>query len=550
MVLIGKIISNNITCLLFKMRGDTLNVFMACPYHVIKPNDFKIKIQILGNEISPVTPAKFATVLLFPVQHIFLNLALGVIQEPEIINDVFFLRESCYFTYNANIYENINSNANILSSNKSGGVISLPAKITDINYELGMLENIELTHKMPFPGGFIKIDREADIGLSGSILVNNNNVIGLIVISSSISNYDTSWCLATDMFYLYPHIVQCTTAIHKFTNNNPIKLELLKNYNTFQTLNDDLLPIVNHLGGSFIFNQISNFNPIKNLTIIDIHNYMLVNNCLLTQENISNSISIKTTLNTNHEFMNYFFEKQQNSQVQIISAKYYDKFTKEWIMIDFENDPILSNILDWCFRGDPLASLYLTVNTRTLNNDGTITISKPVLFTFFSSPTVDTIYNTDYPRTTIQIPSPYFNKMNSKMIMNSFGLNRYIHLNWLNYDKYAKQNADITLFFENNEKTISEKNKNILNKFFTMNGKQFNDICITGHTDSIGCNKNCAENRRAYAKFGYHRANETLECLKRIGVKSNKFRVCSSDYSEPFNNLNHNLNRRVSIYLS
>ena len=87
-------------------------------------------------------------------------------------------------------------------------------------------------------------------------------------------------------------------------------------------------------------------------------------------------------------------------------------------------------MLDWCFRGDPLASLYLTVDTRTLNNNGTVSISTPISFTFVSSPTVDIIFNKTYPRTTMQIPSPFFNKNNSLMtLMNSFGL--YFQLKWL-----------------------------------------------------------------------------------------------------------------------
>jgi hypothetical protein len=445
MVLIGKIMTTNTTCLLFKMPGDTLNVFMACPYHVINPNDFKTKIQILGNENIAISAPLYVTAVLFPVQHTFLDFALGLIQDPEVINNyvdiykVNKLRELSFLTYNDNVYENVNVTANILYATKSGLVSSLSTKIIDINYELGMLENIELIHKMPFPGGFIKTDQEADPGLSGSILVINNNVVGMIVLSSSISenndthtccNDKTSLCLATDMFYLYPHIVQCTTAIHKFTNNNPLQLQLLINYTTFQTLIVDLLPIVNHLGGSFIFNQINNFNPTKHLTLVDIHNHLIVSNCSLIQENISDSIDIKTAINTNDAFINYFFEKQQNSQVRIISAKYYDKYTKEWIVIDFEKDPLFSNMLDWCFRGDPLASLYLTVDTRTLNNNGTVSISTPISFTFVSSPTVDTIFNKTYPRTTMQIPSPFFNKNNSLMtLMNSFGL--YFQLKWL-----------------------------------------------------------------------------------------------------------------------
>jgi hypothetical protein len=177
-------------------------------------------------------------------------------------------------------------------------------------------------------------------------------------------------------------------------------------------------------------NQISSNNPVKHLTLLDIHNYLEVSDLSLTQENISNSIRIKTALNENDEFINYFFEKQQNSQVIIKTARYYEKNSNDRLTIDFENDPIFANILDWYFRGDPLAHLELTVETHTTNNNGTLTISDPRTFTFDSASTTDTIFNQNYTRTTMQIPSPFFNKINSSMIlMNSFNLG--VQLQWL-----------------------------------------------------------------------------------------------------------------------
>ena len=445
MVLIGKLMHSASTCLLFKMRGDELNVFMACPYHLIEPNQFKIKIQVLGNQELVLSRPLYATALLFPVQHTFLDFAMGVIQDPEVINDYVdssgakVLRELSYLTYNDSLFRDrgmINKNADILYANKSGVVSDFSARILEMNYELGTYEGIELRHQTPFPGGFIKLDVDPFEGFSGSIVVYDNNVIGMVVLSSSISNnsdkHSASYILATDMFYLYPHILQCAKAILRFTNNKPAQLLRLRNYLTFQTLDDDLLPIVNHLGGSFIMNQITSNNPVKHLTLLDIHNYLEVSDLSLTQENISNSIRIKTALNENDEFINYFFEKQQNSQVIIKTARYYEKNSNDRLLtIDFENDPIFSNILDWCFRGDPLAHLELTVETHTMNNNGTLTISDPRTFTFDSASTTDTIFNQNYTRTTMQIPSPFFNKMNSSMIlMNSFNLG--VQLQWLN----------------------------------------------------------------------------------------------------------------------
>ena len=88
MVLIGKLMSTSTTCLLFKMPGDQLNVFMACPYHLIDPNLFKIKIQVLGNQDVVLSAPLYVTALLFPVQHTFLDFAMGLIQDPEVINNI------------------------------------------------------------------------------------------------------------------------------------------------------------------------------------------------------------------------------------------------------------------------------------------------------------------------------------------------------------------------------------------------------------------------------------------------------------------------------
>ena len=445
MVLIGKLMTTNSTCLLFKMRGDELNVFMACPYHIIDPNLFKIKIQVLGNQDVVLSKPLYTTALLFPVQHTFLDFAMGVIQDPEVINNYVdssganVLRELSYLTYNDSLFRDrgmINKNADILYACKSGVVSDFSARILEMNYELGTYEGIELTHQMPFPGGFIKLDNEPNEGFSGSIVVYDNNVIGMVVLSSSISNnsdttqggcgcndkHSASYILATDMFYLYHHILQCAKAILRFTNNNPAQLLRLRNYLTFQTLDDDLLPIVNHLGGSFSLHQISNECPSKHFRLLDIHHFLEVSNLSLTQENISNSIRIKTALNENDEFINYFFEKQQNSQVMIKTAIYYEKNSNDRLTIDFENDPIFANILDWCFRGDPLAHLELTVETKTINNNGSTTFSDPRTFTFDSSRITDTIFNQTYTRTTMQIPSPFFNKMNSFEWLQNFGM--------------------------------------------------------------------------------------------------------------------------------
>jgi hypothetical protein len=405
---------------------------MACPLHVLSPNDFKVKIQVVGNNRTIVPRALFITAVLFPVQHPFLNLALGVIQNPEIINNNPQLKAISYLSVddsNANIE---NSEVDILYASKSGGVNRLSSRILSMNYELGIQEQRVLTHTLPAPGGFIQVELDAKTGLSGGLILNrgeNPSILGMIIVSSSIDpndgdcNLKTSKNLATKMYYLYPHILQCTSRFYIQTLNDPLKLNNLCKYRNMQTFQDDAMPVVNHLGGNYTNNrEISQFCPFRFMYLLNIHNFLSVSPLRFNQENETNSIRIRTAINTNTDFLNYFFSKQENSMVLIRSATYFDKIKESEIMLDFEDD--MSNILDWCYRGDPLANLELVCQLRTLLNDGTFFMHPKETFTFLSSQTEpgDRIHDRDYPRRNMQIPGPFFNKLNSFQVLQNFGL--------------------------------------------------------------------------------------------------------------------------------
>jgi len=112
---------------------------MACPLHVLSPNDFKVKIQVVGNNTTRVSSPLFITAVLFPVQHPFLDLALGVIQNPEIINNTPELKTISYLSVddsNPNI-QNRDVDVDVLYTNRSGGVSRLPSRVLSMNYELG-----------------------------------------------------------------------------------------------------------------------------------------------------------------------------------------------------------------------------------------------------------------------------------------------------------------------------------------------------------------------------------------------------------------------------
>jgi hypothetical protein len=447
MVLIGKIINNTTTCLLFKIRPETRdqslpidpnNVFFLAPLHIIKPNTHKLKVQIIGNPTTRINYSIYVTVALFPVQHTFLDIAMGIVEDPAIINENF--NDIAYADF-IPIYDTsaINQTGQIIYANKTGIVNSITTKIKDINYTFGN----NTVNALPTPGGFILTDEEARPGMSGSILMLENNIIGIITAASQpppsdeqkkggncgCDSHNASRAMAVDTYYILPHIKQCVEAIDKYTYNNPENLIRLCQYTTMMTFTDDLTPVVNHLGADYIFNQIENGNMEKHITLLNLHNYLEVSSLRFLQENVSNSIEVKTTLNTNHQFLDYYFNQQDDSIIIFKSANYFDKITKQRIDIDFVENSIFANMLDWTFRGDPLQPLILNLQTKTLNNDGSVTLSTPIPFIFNSSKTTDTVFNKSESRFNLQIPNFFFYKNNAEQIINnSFGMSNRLQM--------------------------------------------------------------------------------------------------------------------------
>ena len=452
MVLIGKLLTSQSTILLFKLVDgtDKNNVFAICPLHVLDPNTYKVKVQVaIEEECNNIKEIIHVTVCLFPIQHTFLDIAMGIVENPEVINNNPVLKGLSYLNTIPGVYGCLtNKPGKILYANKNGVANSLDTKILSMNYTLGDKENINLINGLPAPGGFILTDFKADIGSSGSVLTVENNVLGIIVAAANIkdlgngtesNNSVTNYSLAVDMFYILPHINQCVSAIDKFTNNNPDNLARLCLFTTMRTFRDDLRPVVNSLGSSYIFHHMTTtLNPEKYITLTDIQNFLSVSSLRLFQEGVTNSIRVETLLNRNQEFVDYFFNKQQNSAVIFKRANYYDKVLGKRVDIDFVKDSLNANILDWIFRGDPFQPLVLHLQTRSINNDGSVSLTAPVAFTFLSSPTTDVVQNVNYTRTTTEIPGVYFNRndalavLNNSFQMSSTTTGMPVFITWLN----------------------------------------------------------------------------------------------------------------------
>jgi hypothetical protein len=431
MVCIGKNIENGTTCWLFKMKqpiqvkgqkevqNDELNVYCAFPLHSISSKVKKMSIQICGNQNNQLTSPLYCSVVLFPVQHPCLDFAMGILENPEVINDNDDLKKMCYFDYNGEIYNEggaINKSVVITYANNSGYVNSINTKILDMNYEIGTYEKKNICHENPYPGGYIMVEEPAKTGISGSLLLFNDNVTGMVSISTAFGEDTTkdslneSKCLAVDMYYIYPHIVQCTEVVHRFTLNDPVKLQQLCKYKTIQTLRNEFMPVLCYLGADYVFQQIDQRNKIKTVRFMQIHNYLNINRIGFKEDRGSNSIPVETILNTNVEFMDYYFAVDKSkSEVVMRTLTYYDKIFQENVLIDFEENTIYANVLDYCFRADPAASLEITCQTRILERDGTINLTPLRTFKFDSAPTTDIIHNQPYARTTSQLPKVYFN---------------------------------------------------------------------------------------------------------------------------------------------
>ncbi len=161
MVLIGKLQTTQTTILLFKLVDgiDKNNVFAICPLHVLQPNTYKVKVQVAIEEECIIKEIINVTVCLFPIQHTFLDIAIGVVENPEVINNNQLLKGLSYLHTIPGVYGCItNKPGKILYTNKNGVANSLDTKILSMNYTLGDKENLTLMNGLPAPGGFILTD--------------------------------------------------------------------------------------------------------------------------------------------------------------------------------------------------------------------------------------------------------------------------------------------------------------------------------------------------------------------------------------------------------
>jgi hypothetical protein len=426
----GKIVSNGSTCTLFKTRRDTMNVFVLTPAHVFNPSTINFKIQVIGDsKTSLATPLYVQAKRLHPM-HAFIDMAIAVLVDPGILNNIESLHSQLLLTYQDNNDIPVNTEVEIQHVNFDR-VNVISSSIISTNFELGTIENILPLHNIPALGAFLELQLDAKKGLSGGLVVNKKDgaVLGMIVINSSIptENKDTENCqlntnknLAIKMYYAWPWVTKVTTTLNRLTGNNQDKLNDILRFSNFESLTDDCTPVVNHPGFAYIIHNITSMAvPFRAIALLNIQKY-LSSSLLYSDIDSVDSVPIKTTLNTNTAFVDWFESHPEGSTIFLRSYTYTDSVKNTSIRIDLNNNN--SSICDWVFRGDEKASLECNFQAQLMNDDGSVTMSKVEKFTFLSSQTVDVFNNRSYPRTTFQVCTGFFSTQNSFDFLQYFGM--------------------------------------------------------------------------------------------------------------------------------
>jgi len=428
MVVLGTLGNNVTTVTLFKTENDSMNVYFLVPAHTIGPSLDNVKIKVLGNSNTYLPTPIYVQGVVYPTIHPFLDAALGVLRDPEVLNSIESLRRELVFKYSDTNDITVNSEVEVLYVNTDSRVNVIRTLIISPNFELGTQEGVSPVHNTPPPGGFLELQLDAKKGLSGGLLLSNNSIIGMISINSSTASQNckegsescaltTNKNLAIKMFYLYPWISQVTGNFYRLTLNNPDKLRDILKYNNLETFRDDTIPVVLHLGGDYINNNMS--STFNSVILINIHRY-LTRDLVYSDVDSADSNPVNTLLNTNTLFVDWFYSHPADTEIHIRSFTYTDRVTNNVVPIDLNNKN--SNILDLFYRASNKASVELEFQAKIVNDDGSVTMSTKQKFTFLSSQTVDVINSRSYTRTTPEISRVFFLQQNSFNHLNRFGM--------------------------------------------------------------------------------------------------------------------------------
>jgi hypothetical protein len=428
MVLLGTIGYNGSTVTLFRTENDSMNVYFLLPAHTIGPSTNNVKIRVLGNSNTNIPIPLYVEGVVIPTIHPFLDAALGVIRNPEVLNSIESLRIELFLAYSDTNDITVNSEVEVLYVNLDSRVNVIGTRIISTNYELGTQEGLSPVHNTPPPGGYLELQLDAKKGLSGALVLSNKKIIGMISINSSIANKNSkedseSYALTTNknlsikMYYVFPWIFQVTSNFFRLTRNNRDKLKDILKFNNLETFREDSIPVVLDLGADYINNNMS--NTFNSVIVTNIHRFLSLD-LVYSDVDSADSNPVNTLLNTNPNFVLWYHSHPADTVIHLRSYTYTDRVTNNVVAIDLNNKN--NNISDLFYRGDNNASVELNFQAQTMNDDGSVTMSNIEMFNFLSSQTVDTCNGRSYARTTSEISRVFFNQKDSFNYLENFGM--------------------------------------------------------------------------------------------------------------------------------
>jgi hypothetical protein len=467
MVLYGYILELNTMVTLFTLGKSNILVFGLFPFHLHKQLSKKYKVQFYGDVDDNIRTPIVLTLVMLPLHNYFLDMALGVLEDPSYIINNENYKQKAVLKYKDDNILTANSNAQVV--HLTGNSIStLDVKLLETNYDLGDYENFVVGKCLPTPGSYLMIDIDAKKGFSGSMITQNGNVLGMIVCGSALSlgsrrGYVNATklnrCLAVDMYYMIPTLIKNTDAVHRTINSISDLDNLSKSTKLMNSLKDDLTPEVNNLGLFYSHSSINHTSKVNKVIIHDLQEYIETKTLhplpFINSDN--NCVELETLVNKNDEFVDYFQSNKHDSIISIVGMTYYDKIFNKRVNLSFK-DNLDASLLEYVYRGSAQDYIELTVRTEKKNDDDTISVLLDKTFKFNSN------LVSDKTRLNSQLPSSYFSsttvlKNNSFFMYKVLDNRRLVPVSctWLDADDNAAVGTEVaSSAFEEGTAAVSE----------------------------------------------------------------------------------------------
>jgi hypothetical protein len=428
MVCIAKIPGVDATVTLFKTKDDTMNIFFMCCAHSLPRLTNNLKLLVLGTPDTSINTPLYVEGVLFQPINPCLDLALGVIKDPRGLNNMESLGMLWLFRISDNNDISVNTEVDVIFNNDER-VNVITTSIISTNFEFNLGQNS--VHSTAYPGGYLELELDARTGLTGALVINrrDKSVMGMITVSSFIANkgfaFNTNKNLCMKMFFAEPWIQQVTDNFYKITGNNLDRLKDILTFTNLESFTDNCIPPVNHLGADFfVHNHTGLLTPFYGVEIVNVHYWFNTIGLYPSWLDDANSIPMKTILNSNDDFLNWYNNHPARSRIYCVQLRYVDILTSKDKTVDLKDKK--ENILDLVYRANSKANVELTFQAQIFNDDGSVIMSKTEKFAFFSSPVVYTINTRSYAGNSFELCKAIYNKKNSYDHLYFYGMG----INW------------------------------------------------------------------------------------------------------------------------